>query len=91
MKPKYIALLVTPLALAGCPQTPKPLGEDFTEAKAVFERACSACHQTGMVLEKRKTREGWAETVSLMVGKGAALTPKEAGMVVDYLTAMRGK
>ena|SRR5689334_814991 len=55
------------------------------DPKAVLESACTSCHGLDFITEHRKTRDGWAFTVSTMINRGADLDPDTAALVVDYL------
>jgi cytochrome c5 len=70
---------------APAPQTPAPAPPTEAEVKALFESACSSCHDTGFIGEHRKDHAGWEWTVSTMISRGAELNPDEAALVVDYL------
>jgi cytochrome c5 len=69
------------------PPAPQPAPAPPTEAqvKALFESACSSCHDTGFVGEHRKSRADWDWTVSTMISRGAELNSDEAALIVDYL------
>lgn len=55
------------------------------DAHDLVAQACTACHAAELVTSSGKTREGWADTVTTMVGNGAAVTDKDFDKVVDYL------
>jgi cytochrome c5 len=66
------------------PQQP-PAPPTEAQVKALFESACSSCHDTGFVGEHRKSHAEWEWTVSTMISRGAELNPDEAALIVDYL------
>jgi competence protein ComEA len=53
--------------------------------KEVMKRMCSTCHALEVITTERKTRNRWANTVDIMVARGAAGTPDEIDQVIDYL------
>jgi mono/diheme cytochrome c family protein len=78
------ALAVAAAAQEPAPQQP-PAPPTEAQVKALFESACSSCHDTGFVGEHRKNHSEWEWTVSQMISRGAELNPDEAALVVDYL------
>lgn len=84
-----LALLATPGALAWAAQEPAPQQPPApptdAQVKALFESACSACHDTDFIGEHRKSHADWEWTVSQMISRGAELNPDEATLIVDYL------
>jgi cytochrome c5 len=55
--------------------------------RAVFERACRACHERDLVASQRLTRAGWQREVEKMMRWGAALADADKSALVDYLAA----
>jgi hypothetical protein len=53
-------------------------------------RVCSDCHGADVVMGKSLDRAGWTEIVSMMADRGASVTPADATVIVDYLTANLG-
>lgn len=82
---KRLAVLVFgPSLLMAAPafaQSPFPPGE----GQKVVADACTQCHAAELVTNTGKTREGWADTVTTMIGNGAAVTDADFNKVVDYL------
>ncbi len=57
----------------------------------VVARACSACHDLGMVYEAAgQTREGWNGTIEEMTGYGLKVSPDERAQILEYLTSFLG-
>jgi mono/diheme cytochrome c family protein len=57
------------------------------DAKALFEKKCSACHSSDRPKSKKKTAEEWQTTVMRMKNvNGGAITDEEAQIILDYLT-----
>jgi alcohol dehydrogenase (cytochrome c) len=54
--------------------------------KAEFERTCSACHSTEIVVWQRMTPAGWAETVNDMVARGAPGSQEDFNKIITYLS-----
>jgi cytochrome c5 len=60
-------------------------------AKALFESKCSICHPVSRPLGKTKDKAGWTATVTRMKNvNGCPITDEEAGVIIDYLTKIRG-
>jgi hypothetical protein len=51
---------------------------------------CTECHTLDRVKSASKTREGWQETVTAMVQRGADLDEQEQEVLVDYLAQVYG-
>lgn len=66
---------------------------DEKTAKQIFESKCSSCHSLEWPLERRKTKDGWKETVKRMRKKtaGNVITDEDEKIIVDYLYKIRGK
>lgn len=69
------------------PPAPSPAA---SEAKALMEATCGACHDLGMVTNVRQSREEWALTVDRMISFGAPLGADEEAKIIDYLAATYG-
>ena len=84
-----LAGLASPRAGLAQPAAQKPAaaaaGANPDAPKAVFERACRACHDLGVVTGQRKTRAGWEDTVAQMMSRGLAINDDQADEIVDYL------
>src|SRR5687768_16586798 len=63
-------------------------GEALPEGKGkdVVEAMCQNCHSLDSVTQKRRTPQEWQEVVDQMISNGAPLLPKEAEIVVEYLS-----
>jgi len=72
---------VLPMAAPAFAQAPFPPGE----GQKIVADACTQCHAAELVTNTGKTREGWADTVTTMIGNGAAVTDADFNKVVDYL------
>lgn len=72
------------------PAVPSAGGGD-PEARALFESKCSICHPVSRPLGKTKDKTGWTATVTRMKnGNGCPITDEEAGVIIGYLTKIRG-
>ena len=49
---------------------------------------CAVCHSIDLVQQQRLPRDRWEATVQKMIRWGAELSEEEAGVLVDYLSAM---
>jgi cytochrome c5 len=76
-------LLLCGIAVAADP----PAGK----GKALFEEKCVICHDLNRALSQKKNKKGWTATVTRMKNvNGCPITDKEAGQIIQYLTAVRG-
>ncbi len=66
---------------------------DEKSAKLIFESRCSICHPLEWTLERKKTKEGWRDTVERMRKKtaGNIISKEDADIIVEYLFRIRGK
>ncbi len=74
-----IALLLA--AASQLPGSSLPEGPGKPEA----ERLCQGCHDIGQSISLRQDRNGWAATLTKMVGLGVKATDIELLTLVDYL------
>ena len=75
-------LAMTPLLLAALPLYANlPEGPGRQEA----EKLCVGCHDMAQSVSLRQDRNGWAATVTKMVGLGVKGTDDELLSLVDYL------
>ncbi|MBI5099164.1 MAG: photosystem P840 reaction-center cytochrome c-551 [Nitrospirae bacterium] len=62
------------------------------DAKAVFEKRCSQCHNLERAAAQKKTSKEWEKTVMRMKNvNGCPITDEEAKTIIDYLTTNYGK
>jgi glucose/arabinose dehydrogenase len=59
-------------------------------AEPLFERTCLACHDKAMIFGAVKSKADWQATVERMIALGATATPREAGLIVDFLHRTHG-
>ena len=68
------------------------MGQETTDAKALFEKKCSACHSANRPKSLKKTNEEWTKTVTRMKEKRPRnISNDEARIIIDYLTKTYGK
>jgi mono/diheme cytochrome c family protein len=58
--------------------------------KALIQTACGQCHGLDVVVSQRRSRDGWTEVVSQMVGNGAELSDADYNLVIEYLATNLG-
>src|SRR5690348_15515098 len=75
------ALLLAPMAGVAQP----PAG-----ARETFLKVCGSCHPVETVTSQRRSRAGWQENITAMVGLGAKGTEDELAAILDYLAAQYG-
>jgi len=54
------------------------------QAKA--HTACMECHDAGIILQQRLSKDAWGKEVDKMVRWGTVLDPKDRDPLVDYLS-----
>jgi competence protein ComEA len=88
MKMALVAAFVMGAALAaiagvstGSTQDPPP----------AFARLCSKCHDGTRIIEGRRLRSQWEETLDKMVALGATGTDEDFEAVLDYLVRAHGR
>ena len=91
MKYKILSVLLLSTVFMICCAGQK-MAQASDPAKGLFESKCSRCHSTQKPTSKKRTREGWEETVTRMIKvKGASINDEEAEIIIDYLTNNYGK
>jgi competence protein ComEA len=78
-----MALQAAPAASVTVPEQAAALPD--TPATPLFVRMCSDCHQTQLVLSRRRTVIEWEDTVRQMIAEGAEGTDKEFEVVLEFL------
>src|SRR5688500_11161227 len=73
------------LAIAGVSASPPQ------EAPAAFARVCSKCHDGTRIVEGRRLRSQWEETLDKMVALGATGTDEDFEAILDYLVRVHGR
>ena len=76
---------------APAPDTAVPEQAPAEDGEALLEARCSGCHSADRARQVTKTRDGWDQSVTRMIDKGAQLTEAEKAVLVDYLTEMYGQ
>ena len=71
------------------PAAPAAIAGD-ADARALFEKTCSECHEYQYATQLRNSREGWTQVVGLMASHGMAATDEQKKTIIDYLTANHG-
>jgi competence protein ComEA len=75
------ALLAIALAPSGSTQDPP----------AAFARVCSKCHDGTRIIEGRRLRSQWEETLEKMVTLGATGTDEDFEAILGYLVRAHGR
>jgi mono/diheme cytochrome c family protein len=73
-----------PAPAAGSDELPPGVGRE-----AVL-KGCGGCHGIGQILTERRSREEWANTVTMMITNGAPVSEAEFDLVVNYLATHFG-
>jgi hypothetical protein len=77
-----LLLLAATLPIVGTKFATLPEGK----GKAAVESRCYACHSADLLVQQRLTEKQWTATVEKMTRWGAAVTPEEKPVIVNYLT-----
>src|SRR5688500_17368194 len=77
--------MATLLAIAGVSASPAQ------EPPAAFARVCSKCHDGTRIVEGRRLRSQWEETLDKMVALGATGTEEDFEAILDYLVSVHGR
>jgi competence protein ComEA len=80
---RYLILFAVFCSLLAAQKSSLPDGP----GKDVVQRVCAQCHAVEIFTVKGNTRDGWTQTVTEMISRGAQGSDDDFGMVVDYLTA----
>jgi hypothetical protein len=63
-----------------------------TDAKTLFEKKCSVCHNLEKATSQNKSPAEWEKTVKRMIeSRGAKITDAESMIINDYLAKNYGK
>jgi hypothetical protein len=49
--------------------------------------ACTICHDAGIIIQQRLSKEAWTREVDKMVRWGTVLDPKDRDPLIEYLSA----
>lgn len=71
-------------------ETAIPEQEPAQDGETLLEARCSTCHSADRARQVTKTRDGWEQTMTSMINRGAQLTEAEKMVLVDYLTDTYG-
>jgi competence protein ComEA len=61
------------------------------EPPAAFARVCSKCHDGTRIVEGRRFRSQWEETLEKMTALGATGTDEDFDAILDYLVRVHGR
>jgi len=99
-KPKAfrtIACLSLLLAAGSLLDLPPAAGQQQTEKLAegtgsdLVQAKCTLCHDLGNITRIRQSREGWEDTIKVMIRRGAPVSSAEETVILEYLTKHYGK
>jgi hypothetical protein len=66
--------------------------KEKVDAKTLFEKKCSICHNLDRAKSKKKTVKEWETTVMRMKNvRGAPINDQETNLIIDYLAKNYGK
>jgi cytochrome c oxidase cbb3-type subunit 3 len=85
-----VVLLLACGFAVGAPPSPagkEPSASEGLRAEGLLLSRCAVCHGTDLVTQQRLDRVKWDATVKKMMHWGADVSPDEAALLVDYLSA----
>jgi cytochrome c5 len=59
-------------------------------ARKFIEGICTSCHDAGLILSTKATKQEWFDIITRMNGKDAGLSPRDVDLLVDYLARRYG-
>lgn len=79
------------LFLSGFPSCAKLPSQQVGDPQSLVMTACTACHDTQRICNAlgKKDKDAWTQTVTRMVGKGAAIDKGSIAEVVDFLSSLK--
>jgi len=87
------AAAVISLAAASLGVTPAGAQEALPDGpgKVALVKACTQCHDLGLVAAQRRSAEEWTDVIDRMEGFGAPLSEAKKADILAYLNANLGK
>ena len=73
----------------GCGRNAGDSGGKDRQEKFI-EGICTSCHDAGLILSTKATKQGWFDIITRMNGKDAGLSPRDVDLLVDYLASRYG-
>jgi len=91
--PVLVDYLVKNFGVAAKPQAGGQTGGGGNDAagKKILEESCTTCHDLDLVSGQHLSKDEWQQIVNSMVAKGAAVSDKDAPVLVEYLAKTYGK
>ena len=68
----------------------KPDSPEEKIARRYIEGICTSCHDAGLILSTKATKQEWFDIVTRMNGKDAGVSPRDVDLLVDYLASRYG-
>lgn len=77
--------------MTGFSSCTKPKLQSNGDTSSTIMSTCTACHDTQRICNAMgiKDKDAWNQTVTRMVGKGAALNTDDIPKVVDFLAGLK--
>ncbi len=91
-----IAILVALIAIlisscTSATSSPTPASTTTLDGATLVQERCSICHPLSRIESVRYSAADWQTIVTLMISRGAQLTPEEETLVVNYLATNFGR
>jgi len=68
-------------------EKPKPAELPAGPMQETARNACTICHDAGIIVQQRLSKEAWGKEVDKMVRWGTVLDPKDRDPLIDYLSS----
>ena len=81
-----LVLWCAPFFAAQGPRPVRPFELPAGDMQAKARTACTECHDAGIILQQRLSKDAWGTEVDKMVRWGTVLAPKDRDALVDYLS-----
>jgi hypothetical protein len=81
-----LAAFSAPFFAAQGPRTARPFDLPPGPMQAKARTACLECHDAGIILQQRLSKDAWGKEVDKMVRWGTLLDPKDRDPLIDYLS-----
>ena len=89
-----IVLILIAILISSCTSAasgPTPASTTTLDGATLVQERCSRCHPLSRIESVRYSAADWQTIVSLMISRGAQLSPEEETLVVNYLATNFGK
>lgn len=72
---------------ASSSEKPTPAELPAGPMQETARNACTICHDAGIIIQQRLSKDAWGKEVDKMVRWGTVLDPKDRDPLIDYLSS----